>query len=154
MSEAITNGVRVQVSSRFLEERSNPSVNKFIFAYTVTITNLEAAPVQLMSRKWIIKDADGDIETVEGAGVVGESLLLAQFAVGWILWFQGMGSVLPRAWIHILYGVVAIITLPAAYLYFSKIQDPKVQTIAMAVACAFLWGIVLRSAQVVFIPVS
>ena len=76
MSEAITNGVRVQVSSRFLEERSNPSVNKFIFAYTVTITNLEAAPVQLMSRKWIIKDADGDIETVEGPGVVGEKPVL------------------------------------------------------------------------------
>jgi len=89
-----------------------------------------------------------------GAAVIGEILLVAQFAVGWILWFQGMGTVLPRAWIHILYGVVAIITLPAAYLYFSKIQDPKVQTIAMAVACAFLWGIVLRSAQVVYIPVS
>lgn len=89
-----------------------------------------------------------------GAAVIGELLLLAQFGVGWILWFQGMGTVLPRAWIHILYGVVAIITLPAAYLYFSKIQDPKVQTIAMAVACAFLWGIVLRASQVVFIPVS
>lgn len=89
-----------------------------------------------------------------GAAVIGELLLLAQFGVGWILWFQGMGAVLPRAWIHILYGVVAIITLPAAYLYFSKIQDPKVQTIAMAVACAFLWGIVLRASQVVFIPVS
>ncbi|MCB0024159.1 MAG: hypothetical protein M9936_00705 [Caldilinea sp.] len=89
-----------------------------------------------------------------GAAVIGELLLLAQFGVGWILWFQGMGAVLPRAWIHILYGVVAIITLPAAYLYFSKIQDPKVQTIAMAVACAFLWGIVLRASQVVFIPIS
>ena len=89
-----------------------------------------------------------------GAAVIGEILLVAQFAVGWILWFQGMGTVLPRAWIHILYGVVAIITLPAAYLYFSKIQDPKVQTIAMAVACAFLWGIVLRASQVVFIPIS
>jgi len=67
MSEAITNGVRVQVSTRFLEERSNPSV---------TITNLESAPVQLMSRKWIIKDADGDIDTVEGPGVVGEKPVL------------------------------------------------------------------------------
>lgn len=89
-----------------------------------------------------------------GAAVIGELLLLAQFGVGWVLWFQGMGAALPRAWIHILYGVVAIITLPAAYLYFSKIQDPKVQTIAMAVACAFLWGIVLRASQVVFIPIS
>ena len=76
MSEAITNGVKVQVSTRFLEERSNPQTNKFIFAYTVTITNTEAVPVQLMSRKWIIKDADGDIETVEGPGVVGEKPVL------------------------------------------------------------------------------
>ena len=76
MSEAITNGVKVRVSSRFLEERSNPQTNKFIFAYTVTITNTEAVPVQLVSRKWIIKDADGDIETVEGPGVVGEKPVL------------------------------------------------------------------------------
>lgn len=76
MSESITNGVKVQVSSRFLEERSNPQTNKFIFAYTVTITNTESMPVQLLSRKWIIKDADGDVETVEGPGVVGEQPVL------------------------------------------------------------------------------
>ena len=76
MSEAVTNGVKVAVRARFLEERSNPQTNKFIFAYTVTITNTEAAPVQLISRKWIIKDADGDIETVEGPGVVGERPVL------------------------------------------------------------------------------
>ncbi len=86
-----------------------------------------------------------------GAAVIGELLLLAQFSVGWILWFEGLGSVLPRAWIHILYGVVAIITLPAAYAYFSKIPDPKVQTLAMSLTCFFLWGILLRSAQVVYI---
>ena len=76
MSEATTNGVKVRVAARFLEERSNPQTNKFIFAYTVTITNTEAAPVQLVSRKWFIKDADGDIETVEGPGVVGEKPVL------------------------------------------------------------------------------
>ena len=89
-----------------------------------------------------------------GAAVIGELLLLAQFGVGWILWFEGMGSGLPRAWIHILYGVVAVITLPAGYLYFSKVQDPKVQTLAMALICVFLWGIVLRAAQVAYIPVA
>ncbi|MEO5761926.1 MAG: Co2+/Mg2+ efflux protein ApaG [Vicinamibacteria bacterium] len=76
MSEATTNGVKVQVTSRFLEERSNPQTNKFVFAYTVTITNHETVPVQLISRKWIIKDADGDVETVEGPGVVGEKPVL------------------------------------------------------------------------------
>ncbi|MCL4830375.1 MAG: hypothetical protein KJZ95_23660 [Caldilinea sp.] len=86
-----------------------------------------------------------------GAAVIGELLLLAQFGVGWVLWFQGMGSVLPRPWIHILYGVVAVITIPAAYVYFSRIPDDKVQTLAMALTCFFLWGILLRSAQVVYI---
>jgi len=76
MSEATTNGVRIEVRTRFLEERSNPQVNKFLFAYTVTITNLEAMSVQLMSRKWVITDADGDVETVEGQGVVGEQPVL------------------------------------------------------------------------------
>lgn len=76
MSEATTNGIKVEVKTRFLEERSNPQVNKFLFAYTVTITNLEAMPVQLMSRKWVITDADGDVETVEGPGVVGEKPVL------------------------------------------------------------------------------
>jgi len=76
MSDAITNGVKVEVATRFLEERSNPHSNKFIFAYTVTITNTEARPVQLISRKWIITDADGDVETVEGPGVVGEKPVL------------------------------------------------------------------------------
>jgi hypothetical protein len=87
-----------------------------------------------------------------GAAVVGELLLLAQFAVGWILWFQGLDNSLPRAWIHILYGVVAVIALPAAYSYFSKIADFRVQTLAMALTCFFLWGILLRASQVVSLP--
>jgi hypothetical protein len=86
-----------------------------------------------------------------GAAVICELLLLAQFGVGWVLWFQGMGSALPRPWLHILYGVVAVITIPAAYVYFSRIPDAKVQTLAMALTCLFLWGILLRSAQVVYI---
>ncbi|MEO8501887.1 MAG: Co2+/Mg2+ efflux protein ApaG [Vicinamibacteria bacterium] len=76
MSDAITNGVKVEVESHFLQERSNPHANRFMFAYTVKITNTEAAPVQLISRKWIITDADGDVETVEGPGVVGEKPVL------------------------------------------------------------------------------
>ena len=75
-SETITNGVKVQVTTRFLEDRSNPHANKFVFAYTVVITNTGSMAVQLVSRKWIIKDADGDVETVEGPGVVGEKPVL------------------------------------------------------------------------------
>jgi hypothetical protein len=89
-----------------------------------------------------------------GAAVIAELLLLVQFGLGWVLWFEGLGSVLPRAWIHILYGVVAVITLPAGYMYFSKIPDDKVQTLAMALICAFLWGIVLRAAGVATYEIS
>ena len=83
-----------------------------------------------------------------GAAVIGEILVIAQFLVGWLLWFQGMGADLPRPWIHILYGMVAVITLPAGYTYFNNIKNPRVQTLAMTFICAFLWGIILRAAQV------
>ena len=76
MSETTTQGTRVQVTTRFLEEKSNPQAKKFIFSYTVTITNTGKIAVQLISRRWVIKDADGDIETVEGPGVVGEKPVL------------------------------------------------------------------------------
>ena len=86
-----------------------------------------------------------------GAAMIGELLLVAQFSLGWVLWFQGYGAALPRAWIHILYGTVAVITLPAAYTYFSSIKENRVQTLAMFAVCAFLWGIVARAGQVVYL---
>ena len=85
-----------------------------------------------------------------GAAVIGEVLVLAQFALGWVLYFQSSGNIeMPRPWIHILYAVVAVLTLPAAHTYFHNIQDDKAQTLAMAFACIFLWGILLRASQVV-----
>lgn len=87
-----------------------------------------------------------------GAAVVAEILLVAQFLVGGILWLQGLQAG-PRPWIHVLYGTVAIITLPAAYSYFGKLEDSKVQALAMTLACAFLWGIVQRAAQVITLQV-
>lgn len=88
-----------------------------------------------------------------GAAVIAELLLLGQFLIGWVLYFQGMQAG-PRPWIHILYGTVAIITLPAGYTYFNKIDNPRVQTLAMAVGCFFLWGIVQRAGQVITLQVS
>jgi hypothetical protein len=84
-----------------------------------------------------------------GAAVVVELLLVGQAIVGGILWATQGFVVSQRPWIHILYGVVAVITLPAAYSYFSRIEDARVQTLAMTLSCAFLWGIVQRSAQVI-----
>lgn len=87
-----------------------------------------------------------------GAAVVAELLLLAQFVVGAVLWFQGLQAG-PRPWIHVLYGTVAVITLPAAYSYFGKLDDAKIQSLAMTLTCAFLWGIIQRAGQVITLQV-
>jgi hypothetical protein len=88
-----------------------------------------------------------------GAAMVGELLLIAQGVIGAMLYFQGFGVLLARPFLHILYGVVAVITLPAAYTYFGQLEDEKVKSVAMAVACIFLWGILQRANQVVyFVP--
>ncbi|MFN8487186.1 MAG: hypothetical protein U0350_06300 [Caldilineaceae bacterium] len=83
-----------------------------------------------------------------GAAVIGEVVLLAQSLLGFYLYLQGGGTALPRPFLHILYGIVSIITLPAAYGYFNTLDDENVKTLAMAAACIFLWGIILRASYV------
>jgi ApaG protein len=77
MSDTTTRGVRVQVSPRYLEEQSDPRAGLWAFAYHVVISNEGAEPVQLLSRHWIITDANGRIEEVRGPGVVGQQPLIA-----------------------------------------------------------------------------
>jgi ApaG protein len=72
VSDATTHGIRVQGVSRYLPERSAPRQRQFLFAYHVTISNEGDEVAQLVSRKWVITDAHGDVQTVEGDGVVGE----------------------------------------------------------------------------------
>jgi ApaG protein len=72
MYKATTQGIRVCVEPRFVEEESQPDKRKFFFAYTVEITNMSTERVQLRSRHWRIIDGDGNIQEVRGAGVVGE----------------------------------------------------------------------------------
>jgi len=76
-SEAETNGIRVQVASRYDPTRSKPQQNQWFFLYTVKISNQGSVPAQLLSRHWIITDANGHEEEVRGPGVVGEQPLLA-----------------------------------------------------------------------------
>ncbi|MCC6624061.1 MAG: Co2+/Mg2+ efflux protein ApaG [Deltaproteobacteria bacterium] len=76
MSSATTNGVRVDVKSRWLPERSAPDRHAWLFAYQITITNVGARIVQLVSRHWIIENANGRVEHVRGPGVVGETPIL------------------------------------------------------------------------------
>jgi len=77
MSDTTTRGIRIQVESIYVEERSDPQESYFFFAYHVVISNVGSETAQLMSREWIITDSDGNVERVEGDGVVGEQPLLA-----------------------------------------------------------------------------
>lgn len=83
-----------------------------------------------------------------GAALVGELLLVVQALVGALLYFQGLHVMLARPFMHILYGIVAVVTLPASYSYFGNLEDERVRTLAMAVTCFFLWGILLRAGNV------
>ena len=87
-----------------------------------------------------------------GAAMIGEILIVVEGALGGLLYLQGQSSALPRPFMHILYGVVALICLPAAQSYFGNLEDENVKTLAMAATCAFLWGILLRAAYVADFP--
>lgn len=71
MSTALTDGIRVDVESTYLPDRSEPTAHRWLFAYTVTLQNLGPQPAKLLSRHWEIADADGNQEEIEGDGVVG-----------------------------------------------------------------------------------
>src|SRR5262245_63079116 len=77
MSDATTRGIRVQVLSAYVPERSSPGENEYFFAYTVRISNVGEETAQLVSRHWIISGPDGVVGEVEGPGVVGEQPVLA-----------------------------------------------------------------------------
>lgn len=66
------NSIHVDVHTRFVEGQSDPAADRFVFAYTITIRNEGSVSAQLMSRHWIITDANGNVREVRGAGVVGE----------------------------------------------------------------------------------
>lgn len=76
-SEACTRGIRVSVQSQYVPERSTPESNHWFYAYTVQISNEGAETVKLISRHWIITDANGEVQEVRGEGVVGEQPVLA-----------------------------------------------------------------------------
>jgi len=75
-SEATTRGIRVRVQSAYIPDRSQPDQQQWFFAYNVRISNEGTETAQLLSRHWIITDADGRVEEVRGPGVVGEQPVL------------------------------------------------------------------------------
>jgi ApaG protein len=76
MSQATTHGVRIEVESAYVPERSAPEQDYYFFAYRVRISNVGEETVQLLSRHWVITDGDSKIEEVRGPGVIGEQPVL------------------------------------------------------------------------------
>ncbi len=64
--------IEVRVQPQYLPGQSDPESSRFVFAYTVTISNTGSEAAALVSRHWIITDSDGEEEHVRGPGVVGE----------------------------------------------------------------------------------
>jgi ApaG protein len=76
MAESKRYEMTVEPKATFLVEQSDPAKNQFAFSYTITITNTGDVAAQLLSRHWIITDADHKVKEVKGLGVVGQQPLL------------------------------------------------------------------------------
>jgi ApaG protein len=76
MAEAKKYAFSVSVQTAYLPDQSSPDGNQYAFAYTVTISNIGSVAAQLISRHWIITDANNHVQEVKGLGVVGAQPLL------------------------------------------------------------------------------
>jgi len=76
MAESKKCEIAVSAQTQYLEDQSDPANGRFVFAYTITIRNSGTVAAQLISRHWIITDADGQVQEVRGLGVVGHQPLL------------------------------------------------------------------------------
>ena len=64
--------IDIGTKTEYIEFESIPNENRFVFSYTINIKNAGKIPAKLISRHWIITDANGKIEEVKGLGVIGE----------------------------------------------------------------------------------
>ena len=62
----------IDVATRYLDEQSEPDQGRYVFAYTIHIRNNGKVPARLLVRHWVITDANGNVQEVDGEGVVGE----------------------------------------------------------------------------------
>ena len=76
MVESNKYAFKVSVETAYLPDQSSPEDNQYAFAYMVTITNVGSISAQLISRHWIITDANNHVQEVQGLGVVGAQPLL------------------------------------------------------------------------------
>ena len=72
MSDERAYAIQVAVQTQYLDDQSTPSENRYVFAYTIRIANTGNVPARLLTRHWIITDANGQVQEVRGDGVVGE----------------------------------------------------------------------------------
>lgn len=68
----LSHAIEVNVDCQFIEEKSEPKRDRYLFAYTVTIRNNGTAPAKLLTRHWLITDANNKIQEVRGDGVIGQ----------------------------------------------------------------------------------
>jgi ApaG protein len=70
--ESSQHKIRVDVDTSYLADQSDPKDKRYVFSYTITIRNEGSVPARLLTRHWIITDANGKVQEVRGDGVVGE----------------------------------------------------------------------------------
>lgn len=71
MSDSGATEFEIAVETRYIAAESDPDAQRHVFAYTITIANTGQRAGQLLARRWVITDGEGDVQEVEGAGVVG-----------------------------------------------------------------------------------
>jgi len=64
--------ISIEVATDYIDDQSEPDVDRYVFAYTITIANRGNQAAKLLSRHWVITDANGKVQEVTGDGVVGE----------------------------------------------------------------------------------
>jgi ApaG protein len=70
--EEKTFNIGIHVATNYIDDQSEPESDRYVFAYTITISNNGELPARLISRHWVITDANGKVQEVTGDGVVGE----------------------------------------------------------------------------------
>lgn len=73
-----SHSIEVTTITEYLSEHSDPEDKRFAFSYTITINNRGTLGARLLTRHWIITNAEGNIQEVHGNGVVGEQPFIAQ----------------------------------------------------------------------------
>jgi ApaG protein len=72
MNNEDPHNISIEVETSYIEGQSEPDNERYVFSYTITIRNNGVVPAQLISRHWLITDANGHTQEVRGEGVVGE----------------------------------------------------------------------------------